>query len=134
MRIVICGAGAIGAATAYYAACAGADVVVERQGVACAASGKSDGFLARDWCEGSALAPLARRSFDLHGELAGSGLGEWHYRRLDTWGLSPVASGTWRAIALPKSLSGFRPALPRMAGWGIRRAPPRSIRPSSPEA
>jgi len=44
--------------------------VIERTGVACAASGKSGGFLALDWCDGSPLAPLARRSFALHAELA----------------------------------------------------------------
>ncbi len=88
MRIVICGGGAIGAATAYYASLAGAEViVVERSGVACAASGKSGGFLARDWCEGTPLGPLARRSFELHGELAEAEVGEWDYRRLDTLGV-----------------------------------------------
>ena len=45
-------------------------VVVERTGIACAASGKSGGFLALDWCDGTPLAPLARRSFALHAELA----------------------------------------------------------------
>ncbi|NJM34089.1 MAG: hypothetical protein HC850_04515 [Rhodomicrobium sp.] len=37
-----------------------AAVIIERTGVACAASGKSGGFLALDWCDGSPLAPLAR--------------------------------------------------------------------------
>jgi hypothetical protein len=55
-------------------------------GVACAASGKSGGFLARDWCDGSPLAPLARRSFDLHAELAERIADDWGYRRLDTYG------------------------------------------------
>ena len=74
MRVVICGGGAIGAAIAYYASQRGIEaIVVERTGVACAASGKSGGFLALDWCDGSALGPLARRSFQLHGELAAAG-------------------------------------------------------------
>ena len=44
--------------------------MIERTGVACAASGKSGGFLARDWCDGTPVQALARRSFDLHAELA----------------------------------------------------------------
>jgi prevent-host-death family protein len=43
---------------------------VERPGVACAAPGKSGGFLALDWCDGSPLGPLARASLALHAELA----------------------------------------------------------------
>ena len=92
MRVVICGGGVIGASTAYFLSQRGAEVVViERRGVACAASGKSGGFLALDWCDGSPLAPLARRSFALHGELAERLDGAaWGYRCLDTY--SVVAS------------------------------------------
>src|SRR6476661_6109787 len=72
MRVVICGGGVIGACTAYFLARCGVDVtVVERTGIACAASGKAGGFLALDWCAGGPLDPLARRSFTLHAELAG---------------------------------------------------------------
>jgi len=50
MRVVICGAGVIGACTAYFLARRGIDVVVvERTEVAAAASGKAGGFLALDW-------------------------------------------------------------------------------------
>jgi glycine/D-amino acid oxidase-like deaminating enzyme len=88
MRVVICGAGVIGACTAYFLSLRGAEVVViERTDVACAASGKSGGFLALDWCDGSPLAALARRSFDLHGELAGEHDGRWGYRRVDALGV-----------------------------------------------
>lgn len=89
MHVLICGAGVIGASTAYFLAARGARVtVVERTGVGHAASGKSGGFLALDWCRGSALDALARRSFALHAELADGlrdefGL-EWGYRRLRT--------------------------------------------------
>jgi glycine/D-amino acid oxidase-like deaminating enzyme len=87
MRVLICGGGVIGASIAYFLARRGiATTVIESTGVACAASGKSGGFLARDWCEGSALAPLARRSFDLHAELAATIAADWGYRRLDTYG------------------------------------------------
>ena len=59
-------------------------VVVERTGVADAASGKSGGFLARDWCDGSPLASLARRGFDLHVFLANSLDQDWGYRQVET--------------------------------------------------
>src|SRR5712671_6938801 len=85
-RIVICGGGAIGAAIAYFASRRGArTTVIERYAVAGAASGNSGGFLALDWCRGSSLDRLARRSFDLHAQLS-SELGDpWGYRRLTTY-------------------------------------------------
>jgi glycine/D-amino acid oxidase-like deaminating enzyme len=87
MHVAICGGGAIGCATAYFLSRHGAAVtLVESTGVACAASGKSGGFLARDWCEGTPLAELANRSFDLHAELADAINDDWGYRRLDTYG------------------------------------------------
>src|SRR5262245_2018249 len=86
-RIVICGGGAIGAAIAYFTSRRGARaIVIERHQVAGAASGKSGGFLALDWCRGSSLDRLARRSFKLHAELS-SQLGDpWGHRRLTTYG------------------------------------------------
>ena len=54
--------------------------------VACAASGKSGGFLALDWCDGTPLEALARRSFALHARLAEEIGEDWGYRRLDTFG------------------------------------------------
>src|SRR5215475_5574725 len=86
-RIIICGGGAIGAAIAYFASARGAQVVVvERHEVGGAASGKSGGFLALDWCRGSPLDRLARRSFALHAELSAKLGGPWGYRRLTTYG------------------------------------------------
>jgi glycine/D-amino acid oxidase-like deaminating enzyme len=91
MKVIICGGGVIGASIAYYLSQRGVEtVVVERTGIANAASGKSGGFLARDWCDGSPLAPLARRSFELHGSLAKSLDRDWGYRRVET--LSVIAS------------------------------------------
>jgi glycine/D-amino acid oxidase-like deaminating enzyme len=87
MRIVICGGGVIGASIAYFLSCRGArPIVVERTGVACAASGKSGGFLALDWCDGTPLADLARRSFWLHEHLSKTIDRDWGYRRLATYG------------------------------------------------
>ena len=87
MRVVICGGGVIGASLAYFLSLKQAEVVVvERSGVACAASGKSGGFLALDWCDGTPLEALARRSFELHARLADEIPGDWAYRRLTTYG------------------------------------------------
>jgi glycine/D-amino acid oxidase-like deaminating enzyme len=61
-------------------------VVIERRDVACAASGKSGGFLALDWCDGTPLEMLARRSFALHARLVEEVGEDWGYRRLDTFG------------------------------------------------
>src|SRR5262245_55069559 len=96
-RIVICDGGAIGAAIAYFTSRRGArSVVIERHAVAGAASGKSGGFLALDWCRGSPLDRLARRSFELHAELSAE-LGDlWGYRRLTTYGGYAVEDDTAR--------------------------------------
>ena len=59
--------------------------VIERWRVAGAASGKSGGFLARDWCDGTEVAALAQRSFDLH-EIWAEQLGNpYGYRKVDTF-------------------------------------------------
>lgn len=85
-RIVICGGGAIGAAIAWFLSRRGArPVVVERHEVGGAASGKSGGFLALDWCRGTALDRLARRSFALHAELAQALGNPWGHRTLTTF-------------------------------------------------
>lgn len=74
----------IGCCTAYYLGKLGAKVtVVEKTEIACAASGKAGGFLALDWCDGSAVQGLARASFALHAELAEELDGErYGYRRV----------------------------------------------------
>jgi glycine/D-amino acid oxidase-like deaminating enzyme len=87
MRVVIAGAGVIGASIAYFLTRRGVrPIVVERTGVAHAASGKSGGFLALDWCDGTPLQALARRSFALHASLASELGGDWGFRRMDTYG------------------------------------------------
>ena len=86
MRVLICGGGVIGASIAYFLSRRGArPIVIERTGLACAASGKSGGFLALDWCDGTPLEALARRSFALHAKLAEEIGGDWGYRRLATY-------------------------------------------------
>ena len=86
MRVVICGGGVIGACTAYFLSRRGIDVtVVERTEVAAAASGKAGGFLALDWCVGTPLDALARRSFALHAALPNEIAGDWGYRRMTAY-------------------------------------------------
>src|ERR1700712_2633397 len=86
MRVVICGGGVIGACTAYFLSRRGIDVVVvERTEVAAAASGKAGGFLALDWCAGTLLDALARRSFGLHAALPREIAGDWGYRRMTAY-------------------------------------------------
>jgi glycine/D-amino acid oxidase-like deaminating enzyme len=87
-HVVVCGAGVVGASVAYFLSQRGVSVtVVERTGVACAASGKSGGFLARDWCDGTPVGPLARASFTLHATLARELGADYGYRRLDTFAM-----------------------------------------------
>ncbi len=84
----------MGAAVAYYLALRGVAVtVVERSGVACAASGKSGGFLALDWCDNTEVGPLARLSFALHAELAREIGADYGYRRMDTYMLAARERG-----------------------------------------
>jgi len=96
-RIVICGGGAIGVSLAYFLSRQGAEaIVIERHEVAGAASGKSGGFLALDWCRGSALDQLARRSFRLHAELADALGNPWGYRTLETYAGRAAENGRAR--------------------------------------
>ena len=93
-HVIVCGAGVMGAAVAYYLARRGVAVtVVERTGVACAASGKSGGFLALDWCDTTEVGPLARLSFALHADLAREIPADYGYRRMDTYMLAAREKG-----------------------------------------
>jgi glycine/D-amino acid oxidase-like deaminating enzyme len=94
MRVVICGGGVIGACIAFFLRRHGVDViVVERTAVAAAASGKAGGFLARDWCAGSPLDALARRSFALHAQLPQEIAGDWGYRAMTAYSGFVAADG-----------------------------------------
>jgi len=84
-HVIVCGAGVVGASVACFLTRRGIAVtVVERTGVACAASGKSGGFLALDWCDGTPVEGLARASFALHATLAKELAADYGYRRMDT--------------------------------------------------
>jgi glycine/D-amino acid oxidase-like deaminating enzyme len=86
MRVVICGGGVIGACAAYFLSRRGVEViVVERTEVAAAASGKAGGFLALDWCAGTPLDVLARRSFQLHSALPNEIADDWGFRPMTAY-------------------------------------------------
>src|ERR1700761_7015882 len=98
MRVVICGGGVIGACIAYFVRRRGIDIiVVERAEVAAAASGKAGGFLARDWCAGTSLDALARRSFHLHGTLVHELAGDWAYQRMSAYSGTAVSERDHRS-------------------------------------
>ena len=135
MRVVVCGGGVIGASTAYFLSRRGADViVVERTGVAYAASGKAGAFLALDWYRGSPLDALARRSFTLHAQLAEEIDGDWGYHRVTTYGgvrcsrrrgtAGGAESGLWtgsRTVWRERARSARR----RRRRWSTRACSPR---------
>ncbi|XP_057849477.1 putative oxidoreductase TDA3 [Cryptomeria japonica] len=109
-KVIVCGAGVIGACTAYFLAQKGAHVtVVEKSAPACAASGKAGGFLALDWCDNGPLSALARRSFYLHGHLADllSGPTAYAFRRLETLALTiQEAAPPKQGLKLPEWVDG----------------------------
>ena len=129
MRVLICGGGVIGASIAYFLSLPQVEaVVIERTGVACAASGKSGGFLALDWCDGTPLEALARRSFALQREPR-----RRDRRRL---GLPPhrdlSVAGHGRAAPRPGAR---RCRSPRLVARDVRRrTPPRHARRRRPRS
>lgn len=94
-NIVICGGGIMGCSVAYYLAELGIQcTVVERCAIACAASGKAGGFLAKDWCDTYEVGILAKESFEMHAQLAEK-LGNIDYRRLDTLSVTTKEGKFW---------------------------------------
>ncbi|KAJ1833122.1 hypothetical protein LPJ63_003012 [Coemansia sp. RSA 2711] len=95
--IVVIGAGIVGVSTAYFTAKKLAAeypaekrprvVLVEQCEPGCSASGKSGGFLARHWSDGTDTEQLAQFSYDLHAKLAQehNGPERWGYRPLNTF-------------------------------------------------
>jgi glycine/D-amino acid oxidase-like deaminating enzyme len=95
MHIAICGGGVIGSALAYELTARGEQVtLIERWRIAGAASGKSGGFLARDWCDGTPLQTLAEVSFDRHQEWADRLGNPYGYRRVETFSAAMSARRT----------------------------------------
>ncbi|KAJ9511842.1 hypothetical protein QJQ45_004556 [Haematococcus lacustris] len=104
-HIVICGGGVIGAACAFYLAemgLASRVTLVEREGVACAASGKAGGFLALDWNDSGPSRELSRTSYALHAELADIfGAERIGYRAVNTLSVAAVERGLGSGMASP---------------------------------
>ena len=113
IRVVICGGGVIGACTAYFLSLRQVEVAaVERTGVVCAASGKSGGFMALDWCDESALGRLAQRDFNLRQKSRDTPQGR---SRRSRWDLG-------RAVATSLRLRG-QPASSSLPDWCWARCP-----------
>lgn len=109
--IIVVGAGIIGASITYHLAELGQScTVIEQCHIACAASGKSGGFLAKDWCDSSPVKALARPSFEMHRELATSLSHDIGYRTLQSYSVSLVnpesskAPYQKRARSIPRDL------------------------------
>ena len=93
IRICIIGGGVIGASIAFHFFEAGCShiTIVERTSIACGASGRAGGFLAKNWRSG-AEGRFSEASFQAHSELAERLKNEFNidvmYRRLKTLNLS----------------------------------------------
>ncbi|KAJ2548599.1 hypothetical protein EV175_004765, partial [Coemansia sp. RSA 1933] len=96
--IIVIGAGIVGVSTAYFTAKRISEeygdsserprvVLVEQSEAGSSASGKSGGFLARQWSDGTDTEQLAQFGYDLHARLAAefNGAEQWGYRALDTY-------------------------------------------------
>lgn len=91
-KVVILGGGIIGCSIAYFLSKRGvASTIVERTEIAAAASGKSGGFLAGGWGDGSVTQALHRESFKLHEQLA-EDLALETYRKIPTLSVAGGAS------------------------------------------
>lgn len=115
MHVVICGGGVIGAAAAYALSLRGVAVtLLERWRIAGAASGKSGGFLARDWCDGTPVAELARLSFDLHQTWADDLANPYGYRKVETYS---AAMSSRRTLAVDRGID----VAPWLAAGAVHR-------------
>ena len=93
-KVIIVGAGVIGASVAYHLAKRGVrSTIIEKCGVACASSGKAGGFLAYDWCDRDEVGLLARPSFKMHEKLSKELGRDVNYRKLDTYSTTLVGRG-----------------------------------------
>jgi len=84
----------IGVSIAYHLALRGVkSTLVDRAGIASCASGKAGGLPAKDWNDGSPVGMLARKSFDMHEQVAKE-LNLPSYRRLKCMGVAVDGTGS----------------------------------------
>ncbi|CAF0936447.1 unnamed protein product [Didymodactylos carnosus] len=115
-RICIVGGGVLGAAVAYHLCEAGCTniVIVERTGIACGASGRAGGFLAKNWSDSKSVGQLSTASFLLHEKVAEKLRQEYNidvmYRRVTTLNISLKEKTTTtpqrKSDTLPKWVTG----------------------------
>ena len=88
MEVVIVGGGIIGVSIAYHLAKRGiSSTIIERSSIACAASGKAGGYLARHFNDAGPLEQLSKCSFDMHMKFSEI-FTDVGYRRLETISVS----------------------------------------------
>ena len=82
--------------------------IVESNTIACGASGKAGGYLAKDWSDHSPLGPLSRKSFQLHHELARTlPSEEYGFRTVDTLSVSMASRRSKKTtLKLPEWMNG----------------------------
>ena len=87
-EIIIVGAGIIGVSTAYYISkYKGYNItLIEKHSIACHASGKAGGFLAKNWLEDE-LGILGELGYELHAQFGREFGDEILYRTLDSYEL-----------------------------------------------
>ena len=121
MRICIIGGGIIGASIAFHLTEAGCSnvTIVERTGVACGASGRAGGFLAKNWRSG-AEGKFSEASFIAHSQLAERLKKEFSvdvlYRRLTTFNL------TIDETSKPTKKPTDQPSLPKWVTANVRES------------
>ncbi|TRY62899.1 hypothetical protein TCAL_08189 [Tigriopus californicus] len=110
LQVTIVGGGIMGCATAYYLTKLGSERVqvtlIERHRIAGHASGKAGGFLALDWCDGGPVEALARKSFQLHEELATELGTNIDYRKLDTLSMAVEKGRALQQKGIPAWVDG----------------------------
>lgn len=111
-HVVVVGAGVIGTSIAYHLAQLNhPSTIIEQHEIACAASGKAGGFLAKDWCDSTPVRHLARPSFDMHREFSTSLGTDIGYRTMQAYSVSLVSPSSstarlqTRAKKLPQDIN-----------------------------
>ncbi|CAH8848771.1 unnamed protein product [Trichobilharzia szidati] len=107
MTVVIIGGGIIGVSTAYFLSKRKINtLIIEKEELASAASGRAGGFLAKDWCSHYEMDVLAQNGFDLHMKLAEEFGDVCDYRRVNTYSISVSPGESSGVSGAPSWISG----------------------------